>query len=525
MSFIPILWALRALYPLSPRCAMRVPCASMARHAFGRMTKPWERLGGGRCRCLATTEETSSSRLPLSKGLESRLRQLSWLPLTETTLKLLRPVLDGRDVLAVMPKGRSRHLGYLLPLLDKMKTERWSPDETVLVLLPQRKDAEKAYTTSNVLRKWSLRTILLAGDGGDVSKRSQLALLRRGAQLVVCTAQRLKELLQEGVIFQSVAAKPAVDGVATPHRVRLRCVVLEDAEELLAEVGDELRGLLASLGRLQHVILAKDSRGAQLTQEELPFLQDPVFIETGPRSAALHAEHLCCELPTNAMRRARLLAFLLDERLKGGLPQSRNAAKALVICARRSDLAQLSNHAMLRQKVLALEEQMPSEEQEEILGLFKALPGQILLTTDQALAATERQLPAVQLVVHMMVPPSDVYLQRLCCLSRQREGKPPSSLLLYAGHQQPRLRDLERELGLRLSAVPKPSDDELRKAVLAALAKELTLATQQYDSLAFQADAEQQLDVHGPRLLAAALVLLERRRRGEEWLSPLSGRP
>jgi superfamily II DNA/RNA helicase len=28
--------------------------------------------------------------------------------------------------------------------------------------------------------------------GGDVSKRSQLAMLRRGAQLVVCTAQRLK---------------------------------------------------------------------------------------------------------------------------------------------------------------------------------------------------------------------------------------------------------------------------------------------------------------------------------------------
>ncbi|CAL1168683.1 unnamed protein product [Cladocopium goreaui] len=298
---------------------MRVPCASMARHAFGR-TKPWERLRGWRqrSRWLANqTEETSStSRLPLSKGLESRLRQLSWLPLTEATLKLLRPVLEGRDVLAVMPRGRSRLLGYLLPLLDKMKTERWSPDETVLVLLPKRKDAEKAYTTSNVLRKWSLRTIL-AGDGGDISKRSQLALLRRGAQLVVCTAQRLKELLQEGVIFQSIAAKPPADGVPAPHRVRLRCVVLEDVEELLAEVGDELRGLLASLGRLQHVILAKDSRGAQLTQEELqPFLQDPVLIDTGPGPATLHAEHLCCELPTNAMRRARLLAFLLDERLK-----------------------------------------------------------------------------------------------------------------------------------------------------------------------------------------------------------------
>ena len=37
--------------------------------------------------------------------------------------------------------------------------------------------------------------------GGDVSKRSQLALLRRGAQLVVCTAQRLKVMPRGPVDF------------------------------------------------------------------------------------------------------------------------------------------------------------------------------------------------------------------------------------------------------------------------------------------------------------------------------------
>jgi len=42
-----------------------------------------------------------------------------------------------------------------------------------------------------------------------------------------------QELLQEGVIFQSIAAKPPADGVPAPHRVRLRCVVLEDVEETL----------------------------------------------------------------------------------------------------------------------------------------------------------------------------------------------------------------------------------------------------------------------------------------------------
>merc|ERR1712048_772366 len=46
----------------------------------------------------------------------------------------------------------------------------------------------------------------------------------------------------------------------------------------------------------------------------------------------------------------------------------------------------------------------------------------------------------------------------------------------------------------------------------------------QYHVDAFVADAKQHLEIHGPRLLAAALVLLERRRHGEDWASPLSGR-
>ena len=43
-----------------------------------------------------------------------------------------------------------------------------------------------------------------------------------------------QELLQDGVIFQSVVAKTS-DGVAKSAtlRVRLRCVVLEDVEETL----------------------------------------------------------------------------------------------------------------------------------------------------------------------------------------------------------------------------------------------------------------------------------------------------
>eukprot|EP00913_Durusdinium_trenchii_P001063 g976.t1 len=166
----------------------------------------------------------------------------------------------------------------------------------------------------------------------------------------------------------------------------------------------------------------------------------------------------------------------------------------------------------------------------EILNLFKAMPGQILLTSDAAIKDAE--LPAVQLVVHLSLPTFDQYLQRIACLaapssvsSRRPREMTTMSLVLYAGHQQQKLRALERELQRSFVRLERPDEELLRRSAVAAIASELRLATQQYDTMAFEADAAQQLELHGPRLLAAALVLLERRRQGEEWLSVLSGRP
>merc|ERR1719282_870586 len=69
-----------------------------------------------------------------------------------------------------------------------------------------------------------------------------------------------------------------------------------------------------------------------------------------------------------------------------------------------------------------------------------------------------------------------------------------------------------------------PDGEMLRIAAVASLSQELKMAATQYDVEAFMEDASMQLEIHGPRLLAAALVLLEQRKRSEEWVSPLSGR-
>ncbi|CAJ1340071.1 unnamed protein product, partial [Effrenium voratum] len=489
------------LCTLARICGCRADAARMLRGWMRRVRFAAQR--GARSFAAAAAKE-DSARLPLSKGMQTRLRELGYLPFTELQRKVCRPILEGRDVLAVAPAGRARLLAFLVPLLDRAKVERWALDDCAVVLAPSRREAERIYVAANALRKWSLRTVLVR----EGAEAASAALVRRGANLVVGTAQRVEELLRE----------------KAPDVAKVRVLVLEDAGQLVSQPA--LQGVLQLLKtrKCQRLALGDDV-GA--VQEHLGF-RDPVLVDASSRPPLpLQAAHVCVEMPSSATKRARMLAYLLDEHLS---EEDGQAKKALVF-VRKGEAAQLAGHAMLRQRVLAVHEQMAPEEQQELLALFRTLPSSVLLGTDVALKG--QNLPPVPLVLHLSSPPTpDIYLSRVARLgaskgrrSSSAHGSGATSLLLFGPHEVSRLRDLERELGFRLTAVPAPSESAVRSAALQAVTKELQLAARQYDAAAFEPDAEQQLELHGPRLLAAALVLLERRRRGEEWLSPLSGRP
>eukprot|EP00913_Durusdinium_trenchii_P001064 g977.t1 len=261
-----------------------------------------------------------------------------------------------------------RHMADGMHLFDARRDAdggtEWAATETVLVLVPTRRSAEKAYMTSSALRKWSLRTLLVHEEGGPLASSAQQALLRRGANLVICTARRAKALLQQGLSFDEPGAS-AVSGRA-PLRMAVRCLVLDEAEELFATYPEELQGVV-------RVVLCEAAPPLQdlLVQR---FLRDPVLIDSGAQpSVALHAEHLCCELPSSQSKRARMLAFLLNQQLGRDVapmngattpadrasqepgPRARMPAPKALVLARRGEIAQLAAHAMLRQKVLALQ--------------------------------------------------------------------------------------------------------------------------------------------------------------------------
>eukprot|EP00439_Symbiodinium_sp_Y106_P032248 s1141_g3.t2 len=476
-------------------------------------------------------ERRPLGRLPVSNGMNARLKALGLVAPTELQKKVCKAIVEGRDVIGISERGKARLLAYLIPLLDRAKTERWAPNEAAIIVEPSGVLAEKVYVLANSLRKWSLRTILLREGGGAEGLAAQRALLRRGAHLVVATASQLRDL----------ADTQGLEGT------KVRAIVLDGAQSLkMRPRSRELQGILRSLhnGQLQTLVFTDAS--PQWVEEELgAYLREPILVNSlGSRPALpLSTRHMLCEVPGSATRRARLLAHMLDQDLTGETEaprpkeekdskETKPAEKALIFVPSKAEATLLSGHAMLRQRLLCLHEGLAPAEQQEILALFRTLPSQILITTDAAVKDLE--LPGVPLVVHVSAPANlEIYLNRIGRLQTAAPGKrrtrraagPATSLVLLPGHQSARLRELEKDLGRQFEVLTPPSEAALRRSAVAAVAKELKMATKQYDSGAFLEDAKQQLEVHGPRLLAAALVLLERRRRGEEWRSPFSGRP
>jgi len=99
----------------------------------------------------------------------------------------------GRDLMALAQTGTGKTAAFGLPALQK--TEANSKDPQVLILAPTR---ELALQITNDMRNFAryLNGIHIVPVYGGASIENQIKDLRKGAQIVVATPGRAKDLLQ-----------------------------------------------------------------------------------------------------------------------------------------------------------------------------------------------------------------------------------------------------------------------------------------------------------------------------------------
>lgn len=170
-------------------------------------------------------EDTAFSSLAdlVNENTLKAITDMGFIHMTEIQHKTIRPLLEGRDVLAAARTGSGKTLAFLIPTIELVYKLRFMPRNGtgVLILSPTRELAMQTYGVLKELMEHHVHTFGLIMGGSNRSAEAQK--LANGVNIVVATPGRLLDHMQNtpGFMYKN-----------------LQCLVIDEADRIL-EVGFE----------------------------------------------------------------------------------------------------------------------------------------------------------------------------------------------------------------------------------------------------------------------------------------------
>ncbi|CAL1581661.1 unnamed protein product [Knipowitschia caucasica] len=161
--------------------------------------------------------------------------------MTEIQHKTIRPLLEGRDVLAAARTGSGKTLAFLIPSIELIYKLKFMPRNGtgVVILSPTRELAMQTYGVLKELMTHHVHTYGLVMGGSNRSAEAQK--LANGVNILVATPGRLLDHLQNtpGFMFKN-----------------LQCLIIDEADRIL-EVGfeEELKQIIKLLPKRRQTML------------------------------------------------------------------------------------------------------------------------------------------------------------------------------------------------------------------------------------------------------------------------------
>ena len=208
-------------------------------------------------------------------------------------------IMSGRDVIGVAKTGSGKTIAFLLPMFRHIKDQR--PLETLdgpvsLVMTPTRELATQIHKECKpFLKALSLRAVCAYG-GAPI--KDQIADLKRGAEIIVCTPGRMIDLLA------------ANSGRVTNLR-RVTYVVLDEADRMF-DMGFEpqVMKILANIRPDRQTVLFSATFPRQMEALARKTLSKPIEIVVGGRSVVAPEISQIVEVRPEEKKFIRLLELL-----------------------------------------------------------------------------------------------------------------------------------------------------------------------------------------------------------------------
>ena len=205
--------------------------------------------------------------MPLSAGLQQKLAQLHFTTPTPVQASAIPPALEGKDVLGTAQTGTGKTLAFLIPVIEKMRTQGKRQHFSTLILVPTRELAMQVHEAYESLRERKDATAALVMGGS--SEQRQIQAIRNGASLVVATPGRLEDYLRRKLInLQNVAT-----------------LVLDEADRML-DMGflPAIRRIVAALPRERQTLCFSATLEASVANLVNTYMNKPVRVALGSTS-------------------------------------------------------------------------------------------------------------------------------------------------------------------------------------------------------------------------------------------------
>ncbi len=434
--------------------------------------------------------------LALSPPLLETLKEVGYEAPSPIQAAIIPYLLEGRDVLGQAQTGTGKTAAFALPLLERLDLRERQPQ--VLVLTPTRELAiQVAEAFQSYARHLPGFHVLPIYGGQSISL--QLRHLRRGVHVVVGTPGRIMDHLRRESLDLD----------------RLRCVVLDEADEML-RMGfiEDVDWILEHTPPGRQVALFSATMPEPIRQVAHRHLRDPqeVKIQTRTVTVAAVQQRYCqasgphkLDVLTRILEVEEVDAVLVFVRTKVATTElvERLEARGHACAALHGDMTQVLRERTIEQ--------------------FRSGALDIVVATD--VAARGLDVPRISHVINYDIPhDTEAYIHRIGRTGRA--GRGGQAILFVAPREMRMLRAIEKATRQPIASMQPPSQAAIAGQRLNRFKQQIreTLASQDLDFFHEVVDRFERDEEISVQDLAAALTYLMQRDRPLQVREPASPR-